>query len=414
MGGPDGRIRSRTEDLTRTVDAWLDDTARYWHGWLDGFTYQGRWRGTVHRSALCLKLLQHQPTGGIVAAPTFSLPEWVGAGRNWDYRYVWLRDAAFVMFAMLRIGFVDECRAFAGWLSQCCVDLVSGQGLHPVYRLDGTPPPAEVELDHLAGHRGSRPVRVGNAAYGQVQLDVLGEVMDAIYLFDRVEPISWDLWQALQVQLDWLAEHWRDDDAGLWEIRGPAQQFVSSKLLVWVAFERAVRLARRRGLPGRRETWQRLADDVYEWVQQHGWNAGVGAYVQRAGSGALDASALLVPMLRFAAPTDPRVVATMAAIGEGLGTDALIHRYDDDDVDGLAGSQGTFTVCTFWYVENLARAGRLDDARRAFERTLTYANELDLFAEQIGPGGEGLGNFPQALTHLGLISAATTLDRLLG
>ena len=332
---------------------------------------------------------------------------------------MWLRDAAFVMFAMLRIGFVDECRSFADWLTRRCVDVVHGQGMHPVYRLDGSPPPEEEVLDHLAGHGGHGPVRIGNAAYGQVQLDVLGEVMDALYLYDRVEPISWELWHVLNAQLEWLAEHWREPDSGMWEVRGTRQQFVSSKLLVWVAFERAGRLARRRGLPGDHQRWQQLSDEAYRWVQDNGWDDEVGAYVQRVGSRDLDASSLLIPMLRFAAATDPRVVSSMDAVADALATDVLLRRYrsEEDDgggVDGVGGREGTFTVATFWHVENLVRAGRVEQARRAFERTITYTGDLDLLAEQIGPSGEALGNYPQALTHLALISAATTLDRRLG
>ena len=415
-------------DGQQTIDhvaSWAHDTEHYWHSWIDSTSYDGGWADAVRRSALCLKLLQHEPTGGIVAAPTFGLPEWPGAERNWDYRYVWLRDAAFVIFAFLRIGFVDEATAFTDWLTRRCVDIDGANGLHPVYRLDGTPPDDETELTHLAGYADSRPVRIGNAAYGQVQLDVLGEVMDGLYLFDRVRPISWDLWLALGVQLDWLAEHWEQPDSGIWEIRGDEQQFISSKLLVWVAFERALRLARRRGLPGDRDKWQNTADAAYRWVQERGWDADVGAYVQRVGSQDLDASTLLIPMLRFASGTDPRVLSTLDAIGDQLATDSMLYRYrvpgatvaastdDDEQVDGVGGAEGTFTVCTFWYVENLARAGRLHEARLTFEKVLTYANELGLFSEQIGPAGEALGNFPQALTHLGLISAATTLDAAL-
>jgi GH15 family glucan-1,4-alpha-glucosidase len=245
--------------------------------------------------------------------------------------------------------------------------------------------------------------------------------MDAIYLFDRVRAISWDLWEYLGLQLDWLADHWREPDAGMWEIRGEYRQFVSSKLLVWVAFERAGRLARRRGLPGDREKWQREADAAYRWVQDEGWDDGFQSYVQRGGSRDLDASALLIPMLRFASGTDPRVLATLAKIESHLSSGWLIHRYDTSSgpdgeekkeiVDGVGGLEGAFTICTFWYVENLARAGRIEKARLAFENTLTYANEVGLFSEQVGPAGEALGNFPQALTHLALISAATTLDR---
>ena len=421
----DPSIAERTRPRIDQVEEWSGSTEDYWHRWVDSSTYQGRWAEPVRRSALCLKLLQHRPTGGIVAAPTFGLPEWPGAGRNWDYRYVWLRDAAFVVFALLRIGFVDEATLFTDWLSRRCVDINNGAGLHPVYRLDGTPPEPEEVLHHLAGYADSRPVRIGNAAYEQVQLDVLGEVFDGLYLFDRVRAISWDLWQSLGVQLDWLAEHWREPDAGIWEMRGERQQFVSSKLLVWVAFERAGRLARRRGLPGKRELWQREADAAYLWVQEHGWDAEVQGYVQREGSRDMDASALLIPMLRFASGTDPRVLSTLDAVRDQLSTDSLLYRYHDSAeaaegggessaLDGLDGPEGTFTVCTFWYVENLARAGRLTQARSAFEKVLTYANEVGLFSEQIGPAGEALGNFPQALTHLALISAATTLDRALG
>ena len=417
--GPDDHPPTVTQ-----TDDWALATEDYWHRWVDSSTYRGRWAEPVLRSALCLKLLQHEPTGGIVAAPTFGLPEWPGAGRNWDYRFVWLRDAAFVVFALLRIGFVDEATRFTDWLTRRCVEITDGSGLRPVYRLDGTSPEPEEELGHLRGFADSTPIRIGNAAYEQTQLDVLGEVLDGLYLFDRVRPISWELWQALGHQLDWLVAHWRDPDAGIWEMRGDPQQFVSSKLLVWVAFERAVRLARRRGLPGKREEWQREADAAYRWVQETGWNDEVGAYVQRVGSPEMDASALLIPMLRFASAGDPRVQATIDAVHEQLSTDSLLYRYrdgasagtdtDPTGEDGVGGPEGTFTVCTFWYVENLARAGRLLEARSAFEKVLTHANEVGLFSEQIGPAGEALGNFPQALTHLALISAATTLDRALG
>jgi GH15 family glucan-1,4-alpha-glucosidase len=416
-----GKTDGDTEaDVLALIDQWTTATEHFWHRGIDGSTYKGRWSEPVRRSALCLKLLQHEPTGGIVAAPTFGLPEWPGAKRNWDYRYVWLRDAAFVVFAFMRIGLVDEAARFADWLSERCIEILDGSGLRPVYRLNGQRPPAEEELGHLRGYADSQPVRVGNAAYDQVQLDVLGEVMDGLYLFDRVQAISWDLWQALGKQLDWLSDHWREPDSGMWEFRGPRQQFVSSKLLVWVAFERAGRLARRRGLPGDHDRWRAEADAAYTWVQEQGWDEKIGSYVQREGSDDLDASVLLIPMLRFAAGRDPRVLSTLEQVSEQLSTDSLLHRYRDGahdgrraSLDGVSGPEATFTVCTFWYVENLARAGRIHEARIAFEKVLTYANKVGLFSEQIGPAGEALGNFPQALTHLALISAATTLDRIL-
>jgi GH15 family glucan-1,4-alpha-glucosidase len=283
-----GGDESADTDLLAQIGQWTTATEHFWHGWIDASTYTGRWSEPVRRSALCLKLLQHEPTGGIVAAPTFGLPEWPGAGRNWDYRYVWLRDAAFVVFAFLRIGLVDEAARFTDWLSKRCGEILDGSGLHPVYRLNGERPPEEEELGHLHGYADSQPVRVGNAAYDQVQLDVLGEVLDGLYLFDRVQAISWELWQALGKQLDWLADHWRQPDSGMWEFRGARQQFVSSKLLVWVAFERAGRLARRRGLPGDHERWRAEADEAYTWVQEQGWDDKVEAYVQREGSTDLD------------------------------------------------------------------------------------------------------------------------------
>jgi GH15 family glucan-1,4-alpha-glucosidase len=395
------------------VGEWLANTESYWRRWIARSRYPGRYREVVERSALVLKLLVHDPTGALVAAPTTSLPESIGGSRNWDYRYTWIRDAAFTLYALMRLGFTGEAAAFMGWLEARCRD-AAGQGLQVVYGVDGRPDLPEQTLDHLAGYAGSKPVRIGNAATSQRQLDIHGELMDSVYLFNKYgEPISYDLWDALRRQLDWLADHWEEPDHGIWEMRGPPRRHTYSALMTWVAFERAQRIARQRGLPAPITEWRALADRAYLHVQQHGWNADAHAYTQYPHSMTLDASALIMPLVRFVGPSDPRFISTLDRIGSDLVTDSLVRRYHTDGSDGLPGSEGTFSLCSFWYVEALTRAGRLTQARHMFEQMLTYASHLGLFAEEVGPAGEALGNFPQAFTHLALISAAVNLDRAL-
>lgn len=401
-------------------------TLRYWRQWVGHCTYRGRWREMVARSALALKLLTYEPTGAIVAAPTCSLPERVGGPRNWDYRYTWVRDAAFTLYGLMRIGFTDEAAQFMTWLEARCREIEPDGSLQIVYGIDGRHTLTEEVLDHLEGYRGSRPVRIGNAASQQLQLDISGELMDSVYLYNKYgAPISFELWSALRRLVDWVCANWQRPDDGIWEVRGGAQHFVYSKLMCWVALDRAVRLADKRSFPSARDRWLAERDRIYEAIMTEGWSAKRSAFVQAFGSEALDASTLMMPLVFFVSPTDPRMLQTLDAINcppaaGGLVSDSLVYRYDVRKTpDGLAGDEGTFNICTFWLVEALTRASvrepaRLEAAQLMFEQMLGYANHLGLYAEQTGPRGEHLGNFPQAFTHLALISAAFNLDRTLG
>ncbi|MFN0155556.1 MAG: glycoside hydrolase family 15 protein [Gaiella sp.] len=403
----------------RTADA-LASTISYWRRWIGTCTYRGRWREMVQRSALTLKLLTYQPTGAIVAAPTTSLPEVMGGHRNWDYRYTWIRDAAFTVFAFLRLGFTEEAAAFMGWLTDRFAKDEQESGptgpLQIMYGIDGRKELEEIELDHLEGYRGSSPVRVGNGAADQLQLDIYGELIDSVYLFNKYgEPIYHHDWQNLVRMVDWLCENWDRPDEGIWETRGGQQHFTYSRLMSWVALERAIRIARQRGLPGDLVRWLGVRDTIYAQIMKRGWHPERKAFTQHYDTNVLDASLLLMPLTKFVSPTDPRWLSTLDAIGEELVSDSLVHRYNAEaSPDGLGGQEGTFSICSFWYVEALARAGRLEEARIVFEKMLTYSNHVGLYSEEIGPTGEQLGNFPQAFTHLALISAATTLDHLLG
>jgi GH15 family glucan-1,4-alpha-glucosidase len=412
---------------TEEAEDWFRNTVAYWQRWAAQCTYRGRWREVVLRSALALKLLTYQPTGAIVAAPTTSLPEGIGGVRNWDYRYTWIRDAAFTVYAFLRIGFTEEAIRFRDWLAARYKerDSHSDGPLQLMYAIDGRSDLAEQELTHLDGYAGSRPVRIGNAAHGQLQLDIYGELLDAAYLFNKyVAPIGYDGWRHLRDLVDWVAHNWDQEDEGVWEVRGGRRHFVYSKFMCWVALDRGLRLADKRSFPADRAAWLKARDLIYEEVMARGWSATRGTFVQSYGSDALDASALLMPLTFFMAPNDPRMLATVDAIRSpatrgGLAADGLVYRYDPKAApDGLPGVEGTFNMCSFWLVEALTRAGRTDPARLAearllFEQMLGYGNHLGLYSEQTGPSGEALGNFPQAFTHLALISAAFNLDRAL-
>ncbi len=393
-------------------------TVRYWRGWLAHSRYRGRWREMMHRSALTLKLLTYRPTGAIIAAPTTSLPEQLGGHRNWDYRYTWIRDAAFSLYALLRLGFTEEAEAFMGWLTDRFREEHGRHGgpLQILYGIDGRADLPELELSHLEGYCGSSPVRIGNGAVDQLQLDIYGELIDSVYLYNKyAHPISYDAWDDLCRILEWLCENWDQADEGIWEVRGGRQHFTYSRLMSWVAIERAIRIARQRGLPGDLVGWLEVRDQITRQILDRGWNEKRRAFVQHFGSDVLDASVLLMPLTKFIAPRDPRWLSTLDAIGDELVSDSLVYRYNiSASPDGLRGEEGTFSICSFWYVEALARAGRLDEARLSFEKMLTYANHLGLYSEEIGPSGEALGNFPQAFTHLSLISAASNLDYQLG
>jgi GH15 family glucan-1,4-alpha-glucosidase len=395
-----------TEELfTRTSD--------FWQNWVSQSRYRGRWREMVQRSALVLKLLVYHPTGALVAAPTTSLPEQLGGGRNWDYRYSWLRDAAFTIYALMTLGFLEEAASFMEWVQRRCESATAERDVMIMYSIDGNEDVEETILDHLDGYQGSRPVRIGNSAVGQRQLDVYGELMDSVYLYNREAPISYDLWTGLCKRLDWLAKHWQEPDEGIWEIRGPRQRFTYSALMTWVAYDRAGRLARDRGLPAPVERWRKLAAAAHRYVQESCWDPELRSYVMYPGSKLLDASVLVMPLVKFAGPTDPRFLSTLDRITAELTSDSLVSRYASTGHDGIADGEGTFSLCSFWYVEALTRAGRVREARMIFEKMLTYANHLGLYAEEVGASGEALGNFPQAFTHLALISAAVNLDRAL-
>ncbi|MBV9771388.1 MAG: glycoside hydrolase family 15 protein [Bryobacterales bacterium] len=401
------------------------DTIHFWRHWIAKCTYRGRWRETVHRSALVLKLLTFEPTGAIVAAPTCSLPESIGGQRNWDYRYTWIRDAAFTIYSLMRIGFTEEAAQFVAFLDARCHEMEPDGSLQTMYGIDGRHVLTEETLDQWEGYRQSNPVRIGNAAYEQLQLDIYGELMDSLYLYNKYgTPISFDLWRYLRRLTDWVCRHWKDKDDAIWEVRGGPREFVYSKMMSWVAVDRALRLAGKRSFPADWTGWTAARDEMYETIMNRGWNPDRGAFVQQFDGDAVDASTLLMPLVFFVSPTDPRMLRTIDAINQppksgGLVSDGLVYRYDVARTpDGLKGTEGTFNLCTFWLVEALTRASandpqRLYQARLLFEQMLGYANHLGLYSEQIGPQGQALGNFPQALTHLALISAAFNLDRYL-
>jgi GH15 family glucan-1,4-alpha-glucosidase len=414
--------------LTLSRQEALDDfkrTVEYWRRWISKCTYKGRWRETVHRSALALKLLTYEPTGAIVAAPTCSLPEVAGGVRNWDYRYTWIRDAAFTLYGLLRIGLTEEAANFMDWIDARCHELAPDGSLQIMYGIDGRHALTEETLDHLEGYKGSRPVRIGNGAYDQLQLDIYGELMDSVYLYNKYgSPISSELWSDLRRLINWIGDNWRREDEGIWETRVGRRHFVYSKLMSWVAVDRGLRLADKRSFPADREKWLKVRDQIYEEIMAMGWSPTRQAFVQYYGSESLDASNLMMPLVFFLAPSDPRMLKTIDAINKppehgGLVSNSLVYRYNlKESFDGLEGVEGTFNACTFWLVEALTRAGRLDrgrleEALLIFERMLGYANHLGLYAEETGPSGEALGNFPQAFTHLTLISAAYNLDRTL-
>lgn len=408
---------------SQEADQLFAATVHYWRRWLSGCVYEGRWRETVERSALVLKLLTYEPTGAIVAAPTCSLPEEIGGGRNWDYRYSWIRDAAFTLYGLLRIGFTTEAAQFMEWIEARCHQLSPEGALQAVYGIGGEHQLPETKLTHWEGYRGSGPVRIGNGAVSQFQLDIYGELMDSVYLFNKYgTPISYDFWQQLRRLLNWVCDHWQQPDEGIWETRGDRQHFVYSKLMAWVALDRGLRLATKRSFPAELDRWRQVRDRIYQEILELGWSEQQQSFVQSYGNDTLDASALIMPLVFFMAPTDPRMLKTLEAIQKyptegGLSFSGLVYRYHPHQAeDGVEGQEGTFNLCSFWLVEALTRAGRtdpkrLDEARLLFEEMLSYANHLGLYAEETGPSGEALGNFPQAFTHLALISAAWNLNK---
>ena len=392
----------------------FEETAQFWSSWLHRSTYQGRWREMVQRSAITLKLMTYAPSGGLVAAPTAALPEQAGGERNWDYRYTWVRDSSFSVYALLGLGFVEEASAFGSWLGARVAEHAgNGSGpLHIMYRVDGSSDLSEETLDHLDGWRGSRPVRIGNGAATQRQLDIYGEALDSIFLTAAHGiGIPYQGWQRLSEMVDWVCDHWDEPEEGIWETRGGQKDFTYGRFQAWIALDRAVRLAAQTGLPSEADRWVLERDRIYKQIMTRGWSQKKQAFVQHYDTDVLDASLLLMPLVGFIAPNDPMWQSTLWAMSSELVSDSLVYRYNPSaSPDGLRGSEGTFSMCSFWYVDALARSGHLEQARMVFEKMLTYGNHLGLFSEEIGITGEQLGNFPQAFSHLALINAAINLD----
>jgi GH15 family glucan-1,4-alpha-glucosidase len=397
-------------------EAWrlYGESVGFWRAWLGRSTYRGRWREQVARSAITLKLLTYAPSGALVAAPTAGLPEQLGGERNWDYRYTWVRDASFSVYALLGLGFADEAAAFTRWLLDRVHERAGSKSgpLKIMYRVDGSSQLDEQTLEHLTGYRSSQPVRIGNGAADQLQLDIYGEALDCIHFAGQHGVgIGHRDWVALAGTLDWLAEHWDQPDEGVWETRGGRQDFVYSRINSWTAFDRAIRYAVQHGRPGNLTQWTLERDRIYDQLMTRGWNDQREAFVQHYQTDVIDASVLRMAQVGLILPSDPMWAATLDAVDHELVSDSLVYRYNPEaSPDGLRGTEGTFSLCTFWYVQALAQAGRLDEARMTFEKMLTYSNHLGLYAEEIGLTGEQLGNFPQAFTHLALINAALALN----
>jgi GH15 family glucan-1,4-alpha-glucosidase len=402
-------------DAPDYAEAALHETAQFWRDWMRQSRYRGRWREMVNRSALTLKLLISQPHGAIVAAPTFSLPGQVGGPHNWDYRYTWMRDSSLTIDALMRLGYMNEASAFADWIEQRCLDWDGAESLQPVYRVDGGRKLREQCLTHFEGYRQSRPVRIGNSAYTQLQLDIGGELLDSIHrLHQQGKAISREFWQNLTRLIDWVSRHWRKPDKSIWEFRTQSRHFLFSRALCWVALDRGIRLAEGQSLPAPLPRWRATRDRIYRDIHQNLWDDKLHAFVQYRGAKSVDASALLLPVLGFISPVDPRWLSTMRAIEDALSEDFLLYRYNGPHASpSQGGPRGTFCMCSFWWAECLAQAGDLSKSQHVFERMLNYANHLGLYAEQISPTGRHLGNFPQGLSHSALIRAACALNAAL-
>ncbi|HEY4065003.1 MAG TPA: glycoside hydrolase family 15 protein [Puia sp.] len=401
------------DDLKSYITQTTIQTINYWKDWVARSTYKGKWMETVNRSALVLKLLTSCKYGSIIAAPTFGLPESIGGSRNWDYRYTWIRDASFTVYSFIRLGYTKEAGFFMGWVEKLCKDIKEGERMGIMYSIDGQRQLKESTLDNFEGYKQSKPVRIGNDAYSQLQLDIYGELMDSVYLYNKYgEPISYDFWKNLEKQMDWLSTNWNQPDDGIWEVRGGKKNFLYSRLSCWVALDRAMKIAEARSFP-RNGNWKKERDKIYDSIYTDFWDEKKGAFMQFPGAVTVDASALLMPLVRFISPKDPRWLSTLKRIEEELVTDSLVYRYLPEVAapDGFVSREGTFSMCTFWYVECLSRSGQLQKARFYFEKMLGYSNHLGLYSEQLGFEGEHLGNFPQAFTHLGLISAAFNMNK---
>ena len=391
-------------------DKRLADTLAFWHTWVGAIRYDGPYHAAVIRSAVTLKLLCYEPTGAIVAAPTTSLPEEIGGVRNWDYRFTWIRDSAFVLYSLSILGHSDEADRFMEFLKRVA-RRTSDTHLQVMYGIDGRRHLTEQTLPHLEGYRGSAPVRVGNAAYDQLQLDVYGELLETTYLWSRTRPLTEGTWSTLGRLVGWVADNWRRPDSGIWEVRAGLRHYVHSKVMCWVALDRGIRMAREFALTAPLERWEAERAAVHADVLANGWSEEKQSFVQYYGTDALDASNLVIPMVGFLPHSDPRVVGTVQATLRELTSagEELVYRYRNED--GIQGGEGVFSICTFWLAEALALSGEHDHAQRIFERMIAHANHLGLYSEELDPAtGAFLGNFPQAFTHIALINCAHVMD----
>jgi GH15 family glucan-1,4-alpha-glucosidase len=415
LGSTRDGLPEKQSDIAEYAQAKLHKTVAYWRSWTSRSTYRGRWRGPVTRSILALKLLTSADHGSMAAAATFGLPEVVRGERNWDYRYVWIRDASFATYAFIRLGYIEEAVAFMHWIGQCINRSSPDEPIHPFYRMDGSSDLREEVLDSFSGYRESRPVLIGNAASEQLQLDVYGALMDAVYLTSKYgSAMSFRAWDFVSQHTEWLCKNWQQPDEGIWESRNGRRHYLHSRVMCWVAVDRAIRLAQKRSLPAPIGRWNDVRSEIHRSIIADFWDPELNSFVRSHGESRVDASALMMPLVRFISARDPRWTTTMQRIEETLAHGALVHRYDaGDQVDGMPGREGAFTTCSFWLVECLARAGEIVRAELLFEKIMSYANHVGLFSEEIDENGEQLGNFPQALTHLALISAAVALDRAL-
>jgi GH15 family glucan-1,4-alpha-glucosidase len=390
----------------------LEAAERWWRSWSDRCTYDGEWREAVVRSLITLKALTYAPTGGLVAAATTSLPEKLGGVRNWDYRYCWLRDATFALYALMMGGYVDEAREWRAWLLRAIAGKPSQAQI--LYGVAGERLLPEWDVPWLPGYEGSAPARVGNAATSQFQLDVLGEVADALHYARRVGlEADEDAWRVESNLVEFVESAWREPDEGIWEVRGPRRPFTHSKVMAWVALDRAVKAVERFGLEGPVERWRHVRAAIHDDVCAHGFDRGIGAFVQSYGSTLLDASLLMIPLVGFLPATDPRMLGTVEAIRRHLTSDGLVARYQTvPDLDGLPPGEGAFLACSFWLADNLALQGQRAEARALYERLLGIRNDVGLLSEQYDPDARRLvGNFPQAFSHVGLINTARNLSR---
>ncbi|MFF5382347.1 glycoside hydrolase family 15 protein [Pedobacter suwonensis] len=387
-------------------------TVDYWREWISQTSYQGRYDEIIKRSAITLKLLTSAEFGSVVAAPTFGLPETIGGNRNWDYRFTWIRDAAFTMYAFLRLGFFDEATAFIDWIFNLCQKI----DLQLVYQIDGNTKIKEIEAGQFEGYRSSKPVRIGNEAASQLQIDIYGELIDTVYIYNKShKPITYEFWKLIEKQVQCVIKQWKKPDHGIWEIRNEKKEFLHTRLMCWVAMDRAIKIAENRSFPYPEQEWHGIRSEIYKDIYHNFWNEKLGAWVQYKGATHVDASALLMPLTHFISPLEPRWLSTMKAIDKELLLDVLVYRYKNGmtKIDGLQGEEGTFNMCSFWFIEALAKSGELERAVENFEKMIGYSNHLFLFSEELGQKGEHLGNFPQAFTHLALISAAVELNKQL-